>query len=231
MSSEKKVEIVETVRGEVSIKVSTFEQFLLDWIDTNKLATVLSVHSVLGRNTERVASWIRELPPGLPQIQPLISLFEKKEQESSINVRILCNYTDILLDYIIYIFKYYGLQLLKKGTRIDKDSEHNMSIATRLTRIYQIISNYIIGNPDLSNKEVRKKIGYKSKHRAIFKLSQDKTFLQSLTHKVFGPDVSEETEYSKRAEDEEERESLATRGGTRKIRQYNKHHKTYKLLK
>lgn len=230
MTSEEKIVVVP---GEVSIKISSFEQFLLDWIDNNKLANILSVHSVLGRNTERVASWIRELPAGLPQIQTLVSVLEEGQPKLHINVRKLCKYADILLDYVIYVFKYYGLELIMKGTSIDKDAEHNRSIATRLTRIYHIISNYIIGNPDLSNKEVRQKIKYKSKHRAIFKLSQDKTFLQSLAQNIWGPSVSEETEYTKvsQYEGEGKKEGLATRGGTRKIRRYNKHHKTYKLLK
>ena len=84
------------------------------------------------------------------------------------------------------------------------------------------MSTYIIGNPDLSIKEIRKVVKYKSKHREIFKVAQDITIFQS----VFGiaRGNSQQTNY-----DSDTSLSSSPRGGTRKIRRYNNRRKTSRL--
>jgi hypothetical protein len=227
-----------TVRGDVSINISGFEKFLRNWIDNNNLATILSVHSALGENTEAIARWVTTLPEGLPHIRPLLYVFNDKRRQplSKKKVRVLCEYTDLLLDYVIYIFKYYEYDFKLDGTEIDKHDEDNKSLAKRLTKIYKIISTYIIGNPDLSIKELRGNIGYKSKHRKIFKTAQDKTIVETISETLgIARGQSQETDYNVTPNTTPLHPSLlgtpppSPRGGTRKIRRYNNRRKTSRL--
>ena len=240
MSSEERVG---TVRGEVSINISSLENFLRNWIDNNKLATILSLHSVLGRSTETFAKLVTTLPEGLPAIQPLRYVFHNRgETLRKKKVNVLCEYTDLLLDYVIYIFKYYGYDFVMEGSEIDKEDEDNIFLAKRLTKIYQIISKYIIGNPDLSVKDIRRNDPkqHKSKHREIFKLAEDISMLKAISRAV--PQSVYETLGISRGQSQETNYTISpvhpslledtpppsptTRGGTRKIRRYNNHRKT-----
>jgi hypothetical protein len=228
MSSEEREEIVETVEGEPSIVISSFENFLRSWIDNDRLSFVLSVDSTLGVPIRSVAGLTTNLPPGLPHIQSLIAFFHANGQILSIKkVRVLCEYTDLLLDYVIYIFKYYGYHFIMEGTEIDKDNQDNIILAKRLTKIYQIMSKYIIGNPDLSDKNTRRKIKYETKHREMFKVAQDKTMVEVVSE-TFGiaRGNSQQTNYDS---DTSRSSSPRSRGGTRKIRRYKIRRKTSRL--
>jgi hypothetical protein len=226
MSSEEREEgeeIVETVEGEPSIVISSFENFLRSWIDNDRLSFVLGLDASIGGTIRTIAGLATTLPPGLPHIKPLLVFFhENKQPLTKKKVRVLCEYTDLLLDYVIYIFKYYEYDFKLKETGIDEHDKDNIILAKRLTKIYQIMSTYIIGNPDLSIKEIRKVVKYKSKHREIFKVAQDITIFQS----VFGiaRGNSQQTNY-----DSDTSLSSSPRGGTRKIRRYNNRRKTSRL--
>jgi len=233
MSSEEREEIVETVEGEPSIVISSFENFLRSWIDNDRLSFVLNVDSTLGVPIRSVAGLATNLPPGLPHIQSLIAFFHANGQILSIKkVRVLCEYTDLLLDYVIYIFKYYEYDFKLDGTDIDKHDEDNIILAKRLTKIYQIISTYIIGNPDLSIKEIREDVKYKSKHRLIFKETKKRTFFQSFSESLgIARGQSQDTDYVPSPLHPSLRDTPppSPRGGTRKIRRYNNRRKTSRL--
>ena len=210
----------EIVEGNVSINISSFEHFLRNWIDNDRLAFILNTYASLGGTIEMIAGITTSLPPGLPRIKPLVALFDDNGQRlSDKKIRVLCKYTDILLDYVIYIFKYYGYDFKMVERGIDKDDTGNIILAKRLTKIYQIMSTYIIGNPDLSIKEERARINYKTKHRMIFKVAQDPTLFESLFGLARGE--SQQTDYVPTP-------PSSPRGGTRKIRRQNKRRKTYR---
>jgi hypothetical protein len=221
MSSEEKLEIIE---GHVSIHIPGFEKFLRNWIDNDRLSIILSVDSSIGGTIRTIAGITTKLPSDLPHIQSLSAFFDANEQTLTIKqTHGLCQYTDHLLDYVIYIFKFYEYDFIMKKRSIDETDEDNILLAKRLTKIYKIMSNYIIGNPDLSIKEERVKIKYKTKHRSIFKLAQEKTFVQSLTETIgLFRGVSQETNYDPSS-------SPRGKGGTRKLRQYSRHRKTSRL--
>jgi hypothetical protein len=224
----------EIVQGDVSINISSFEHFLRNWIDNDRLAIILNTYASLGGTIGMIAEIATTLPPGLPRIKPLVVLFEENDETlRKKKIHVLCQYTDLLLDYVIYIFKYYGYDFKMVGTDIDKDDTGNIILAKRLTKIYKIMSTYIIGNPDLSIKEVRKEVKYKPKHRMIFKVAQDPTFFESLFGISRGQ--SQQTDYVPTPNTTPLRDSLQDsplssprRGGTRKIRRQNKHRKTYR---
>lgn len=210
----------EIVEGDVSVNISGFEQFLRNWIDNDRLAFILNTYASLGGTIEMIAGITTSLPPGLPRIKPLVVLFDDNGQRlSDKKIRVLCKYTDLLLDYVIYIFKYYGYDFKMVETAIDKDDTGNKLLAKRLTKIYKIMSTYIIGNPDLSIKEVRNEIKYKPKHRMIFKLEPQLTLFESLFGLARGQ--SQQTDYVPSP-------PSSPRGGTRKIRRQNKRRKTYR---
>jgi hypothetical protein len=205
----------------------SFEQFLRNWIDNDRLAFILNTYASLGGTIEMIAGITTSLPPGLPRIKPLVALFDDNGQRlSDKKIRVLCKYTDILLDYVIYIFKYYGYDFKMVERGIDKDDTGNKLLAKRLTKIYKIMSTYIIGNPDLSIKEERAR--YKTKHRMIFKVAQDPTFFESLFGISRGQ--SQQTDYvpSPLHPSLQDSPPSSPRGGTRKIRRQNKRRKTYR---
>ena len=227
----------EIVQGDVSINISGFEHFLRNWIDNDQLALILNTYASLGGTIEIIAGIATTLPTGLPRIKPLVVLFEENEERlRKKKVHVLCQYTDILLDYVIYIFKYYGYDFKMVETHIDKHDTGNIILAERLTKIYQIISTYIIGNPDLSIKEERVRIKYETKHRMIFKLTKKRTFVEAFSD-TFGiaRGESQQTDYVPSPNTTPLRDSLQDsppssprRGGTRKIRRQNKRRKTYR---
>lgn len=227
-------EVLETIKGDASIKghatvhIPSFEKFLRKWIDNDRLNYILSFNASIGHHFNASIGGIinfagikSKLPPGLPEIKSLSSFFN--EPVSTQQIHMLCNYTDHLLDYVIYIFKFYDYKFKMDGNRIDKMDEDNILLAKRITKIYKIISNYIIGNPDLSIKEEREKIKYKPKHRKIFKIAQDKTMVQSISE-TFGLSraESQETDYNISPP------PSPKNGGTRKLRRYN-NRKTVRL--
>jgi hypothetical protein len=227
----------EIVQGDVSINISGFEHFLRNWIDNDRLAFILGVDASIGGTIRRIAGILTSLPTGLPRIKPLVVLFEENGQTLNIEkLRILCQYTDLLLDYVIYIFKYYGYDFKMVETHIDKHDTGNIILAERLTKIYQIISTYIIGNPDLSIKEERVRIKYETKHRMIFKVIKKRTYFEAFSD-TFGiaRGESQQTDYVPTPSTSPLHHSLQDsplssprRGGTRKIRRQNKHRKTYR---
>jgi hypothetical protein len=209
-------EVLKTIKGHATIHIPSFEKFLRKWIDNDRLNYILQFNASIG-GIINFAGITSKLPPGLPEIKSLLSFFN--EPVSTQQIHMLCNYTDHLLDYVIYIFKFYEYKFKMDGNRIDKTDEDNILLAKRITKIYKIISNYIIGNPDLSIKEEREKIKYKPKHRKIFKIAQDKTMVQSISE-TFGLSraESQETDYN----------DSQRSGGTRKLRRYN-NRKTVRL--
>jgi len=217
-----------TIEGVASIYISSFENFLRIWIDNGRLDNIMGTHQNYSGVTEFMVGVATSLPSGLPKINPLMSLFsERREILSKKKIKVLCEYTDLLLYYVIYIFKYYGYEFTMNGqNKIDED-EYNILLAKRLTKIYKIISKYIIGNPDLSIKEERTKTQINPKYREIFKLAQDLTMFQSIFGLSRG--VSGETNYDDFIEESPLHPSLGAsprRGGTRKLRMYKRHRKT-----
>jgi hypothetical protein len=230
MSNEERLE---TIEGKASVHISDFENFLRNWIDNDRLSFVLGLDSHMGGTIRTIAGITTNLPPGLPHIQSLSAFFHANHQTlSNIKIHVLCEYTDLLLDYVIYIFKFFEYDFKMKRTHIDKDDEDNIILAKRVTKIYQIISNYIIGNPDLSNKEARKETKYKTKHRKIFKMAQEKTIFEAVAE-TFGiaRSQSQETDYNipSRRPSLQGSPPPSPKGGTRKIRQQNNHRKTSRL--
>ena len=194
MSDESKKRL-KTIEGYVSVHTPSFEKFLQNWIDNDRLSFVLTIDANMGQTIRSIAGIATTLPPGLPHIESLSSFFDDKLTLKQTHV--LCQYTDRLLDYVIYIFKYYNYDFKTDGNRIDNTDEDNILLAKRLTKIYKIISNYIIGNPDLSIHEQRENINYKPKHRKIFKLAQDKTIVQSFRETIgLSRGDSQETDYN-----------------------------------
>jgi hypothetical protein len=197
MSDESKKRL-RTIEGYVSVHTPSFEKFLQKWIDNDRLSFVLSIDASIGQTIRSIAGIATTLPPGLPHIESLASFFDENDDKLSLKqTHVLCQYTDRLLDYVIYIFKYYNYDFKTDGNRVDKTDEDNILLAKRLTKIYKIISNYIIGNPDLSIHEQRENINYKTKHRKIFKLAQDKTIVQSFRETIgLSRGDSQETDYN-----------------------------------
>jgi len=221
-----------TIEGAASIYISSFENFLRIWIDNGILDNIMGTHQNYSGVTEFMVGVATSLPSGLPKINPLMSLFsERRETLSKKKIKVLCEYTDLLLYYIIYIFKYYGYEFTMNEQNTIHEHEDNILLAKRLTKIYKIISKYIIGNPDLSIKEERTKTKINPKYREIFKLAQDLTMFQS----IFGISrgVSQETNYNQTPQVTPLHPSLGDspppsprRGGTRKLRIYKRHRKT-----
>jgi hypothetical protein len=225
-----------TIEGVASVYISSFENFLRIWIDNDRLDNIMGTHQNYSGVTEFMVGVATSLPSGLPKINPLMSLFsERREILSKKKIKVLCEYTDLLLYYVIYIFKYYGYEFTMNGqNKIDED-EYNILLAKRLTKIYKIISKYIIGNPDLSIKEERTKTQINPKYREIFKLAQDLTMFQSIGQSIFGLSrgVSGETNYNQTPQVTPLHPSLGPspppsprRGGTCKIRMTKRHRKT-----
>jgi hypothetical protein len=232
MSSEEKLEKIE---GQVSIHIPSFEKFLRNWIDNDRLSFILSVDASIGETIRTIAGIATKLPSGLPHIQSLSAFFSANEQSfTRKQTQVLCQYTDLLLDYVIYIFRYYNYEFKMEGSNIDKTITDNILLAKRLTKIYKIISTYIIGNPDLSIKAQRTKIKYIPKHKMIFKLGQEKTMVQSIRETLgLSRGVSQETEYNVTPIHPSllptPPSSPRGKGGTRKLRQYSRHRKTSRL--
>ena len=221
----------EIVEGDVSVNISGFEHFLRNWIDNDRLAFILNTYASLGGTIGMITGILTSLPTGLPRIKPLVVLFEENDERlRKKKVHVLCQYTDILLDYVIYIFKYYGYDFKMVERGIDKHATGNIILAERLTKIYKIISTYIIGNPDLSIKEERVRIKYETKHRMIFKLTKKRTFVEAFSD-TFGiaRGESQQTDYVPTPNTTPLRPSdNSPTGGTRKIRRQNKRRKTYR---
>ena len=70
----------EIVQGDVSINISSFEHFLRNWIDNDRLAFILNTYASLGGTIEMIAGIATSLPPGLPRIKPLVVLFEENDE-------------------------------------------------------------------------------------------------------------------------------------------------------
>ncbi len=129
----------------------------------------------------------------------------RKGEISRENQRRMCEFKDHLLDYVMYIFSYYGMNFtdtenknifITYGTNPNRNngsiSEVNYDLidnsfkilAVRLSKIYKIITNYIIGFYDLSQYSVRKELLQPSRyfgnsrvlfpthHRMIFILAE-----------------------------------------------------------
>lgn len=206
-----------------------FENFLVNWIDSGKLMLFLDIDSNTFGAMKKLSGIFTNLPSGIPDVISLKAYFTKKGQSlNEDKVHILCEFMDKLLDYVIYVFKYYSFDFITKDGRIDSQNEANILLAKRLTKMYKIISKYIIGNPDLSQKEVRKEANYKSRHRSIFKLGEEKSISIAGILGIFqnptkdGKRSHEETEYIKKSK------SKSRGGGTRKLRQDTSNNKTYK---
>jgi len=210
---------------------SYFETFLENWIDNDRLSIVLTLHGNASVLTKAVAGICTSLPSGIPSFIPLNDILlkggitdEKPKNE------ILSNFKDILMTYIIYVFKYYGFDftlkdIIKSGKRIfiiDEMNQSNLLLAYRLKKIYGILTQYIIGGPDLSNKasriQMRSDYNIQTPHREIFKLTETPTWLDYFGIKrrqrsLSGDDI-EECELS--------RVRTHSEGGTRRKRKYNR---------
>lgn len=205
-----------TIEGVASIYISSFENFLLSWIDNDRLDYIMGTHKNYSGVTEFIVGVATSLPSGLPKINPLLSLFSERLRKPKIKV--LCEYTDLLLEYVIYIFKYYEYEFTMNEQNKMDEHEDNILLAKRITKIYKIISKYIIGNPDLSIKEERTKTKINPKYREIFKLAQDLTMFQSIFGLSRG--VSQDTNYNLTPP------PSPRGGGTRNLRMFKRHRKT-----
>jgi hypothetical protein len=179
--------------------VSSFENFLRNWIDNDYLDRAIGI----AKNhqwTVSWAAWFKSIP-SLPEIVTINDIFLREgTRPSKRSVAIYCDYKDHLMDYIIFIFKYYGYSFTIKtdegktedifqkysdangnisdaNVEIIKDKYETQAIfACRLSKIYKIITKYIVGFYDLSEHSVReelaaKRIQLKTRHRKIFILS------------------------------------------------------------
>lgn len=161
---------------------SSFERFLINWIDTDKLDSYMGIVKSNPSITSLGAWAVGFSSP--PQLLTLEDIMRQNGQISRDNQRRMCKFKDHLLDYVMYIFSYYGMNFtdtttsplqsifISYGTapngnngsiskeNYDKIGEPFKILALRLSKIYKIITKYIIGFDDLSQHSVRKKLLY-----------------------------------------------------------------------
>ena len=177
---------------------SSFERFLINWIDTDKLDSYMGIVKSNPSITSLGAWAVGFSSP--PQLLTLEDIMRQNGQISRDNQRRMYEFKDHLLDYVMYIFSYYGMNFthtittttppekqsifITYGTapngntgsiskkNYDKIDEPFKILALRLSKIYKIITKYIIGFHDLSQHSVRKDLlydrGYHGPSRVIF---------------------------------------------------------------
>jgi hypothetical protein len=178
VSSDAREKAEKEEKEEKSDNKNAFERFLEKWIDSDWLVFALGCYNTFGGPVSgAIGGFFIKLPDGLPNVvvlkleKAMIDVIKPKSDEFSVINKILCKYKDNLMDFIIYLFKYYGMELT--GTFAYNTDEHNKKIARRLKKMYEIITNYFIGGPDLSDKSVRKLLKLKTRHSKIFNIVDD----------------------------------------------------------
>jgi hypothetical protein len=171
---------------------SSFEHFLITWIDTDKLDSYMSIVKTNPVITS-LGAWAAGFSSP-PQLLTLEDIMMQKGEISRENQRRMCAFKDHLLDYVMYIFNYYGMNFtdtennqnifITYGTNpngidgsiseedYDQIGVNFKILAVRLSKIYKIITKYIIGFYDLSQHYVRKELlqpsRYSGKSRLMF---------------------------------------------------------------
>jgi hypothetical protein len=174
----------ETIEPPSTQSTSSFEHFLIKWIDTDKLDRYMSIVKSNPGITS-FGAWAAGFPSP-PTLFTLEDIMRRKSEISRENQRRMCEFKDHLLDYVMYIFNYYGMNFtdtannqsifITYGTdptgidgSISEDEYHQIDVkfkilALRISKIYKIITNYIIGFYDLSQHSVRKDLIQPSRH-------------------------------------------------------------------
>lgn len=175
----------ETIEPPSRQSTSSFEHFLIKWIDTDKLDSYMgwlqSSHSIV--STVASLSGMKPIP-NLKTLESIMithtgrSYIVSSRNISEEDKTTYCQFKDHLLEYILYVFGHYnhtfeedGVNIFekychrpKKGIRnpkaIEKDEFDLIPpefklTAVRIRKIYKIITKYIIGFDDLSDHSVR----------------------------------------------------------------------------
>jgi hypothetical protein len=226
VSSDAKEKAEKKEEAEKSKNINSFESFLEKWIDSDWLVFALGCYNTIGGDASNfIGGFFVTLPQGLPNAvvlkleKAMVDVIKPKSNEFSVIHTILCKYKDNLMDFIIYLFKYYGMVLVKndKGKYIIND--HNKKIAGRLKKIYEIITNYFIGGPDLSDIPIRRVLKMSTRHSKIFNIlkstigksgkikltrkKQPKTLFQAVVKRLTPPFRKEIGESEKSGESDE----------------------------
>ncbi len=186
-----------TIEPATPENTSSFEHFLVNWIDTDKLDSYMGWQQSASQIVW-IATKVWGMKP-IPEIETLENIMTIPSRHFSEEEKIkYCQFKDHLLEYILYVFSYYNYTFEEDGVNIfeiychrqkkgiqnpktiestDFDSiptEFKLT-AKRIRKIYKIITKYIIGFDDLSNSSVRealKDTNIRTKHRLIFFLGE-----------------------------------------------------------
>ena len=248
LTNEEKEKAKKKQQHENTNNINAFDKFLEKWIDSGWLVFALGCYNTVGGDASKfIGGFFVSLPDGLPNAtvlkleKTMVDVIKPKPTEFSVINNILCKYKDNLMDFVIYLFKYYGMILVKDDKNKYIVNESNKKIAARLKKMYEIITNYFIGGPDLSDMSIRRLLKMTTKYSKIFNIVEStvgksgkirltrkkipKTTFQSVvtTLKRFTPPLltGRETGESE-SESEEEKEDDEKKGGkrTRKNRKY-----------
>lgn len=182
--------------------ISSFENFLIKWIDTGNLDTYMGV----AKRFPGIVSFGVQVAghKAPPDIRTLEYIFNSSLTPiTRNNIITYCEFKDVLLDYMLYIFNYYGHTFEEDGINIfekycknsdkyegkitkkeyDNIDEKFKITAVRIRKIYKIITKYIIGFYDLSDHSIRQTLladkshfgrreKIKTRHRMIFILGE-----------------------------------------------------------
>jgi hypothetical protein len=178
------INMSQTIEPATQENTSSFEDFLIKWIDTDKLDSYMGIVKSNPGIISFVVSAIGL--PSPPTLFTLEDVMRRKGEISRENQRQMCEFKDHLLDYVMYIFSYYGMNFthtittttppekqsifITYGTapnsnngsiseeNYDKIDDSFKILALRISKIYKIITKYIIGFYDLSQHSVRKEL-------------------------------------------------------------------------
>ena len=83
--------------------ISPFENFLCNFIDSDRLLKGIEAHHSAPWLISFITGIATDLPDDLPKINSLLDFFKEHGHKiTKPQLRVLCQYTDLLLDYIIY---------------------------------------------------------------------------------------------------------------------------------
>ena len=188
----------QTIEPATQENTSSFEDFLIKWIDTDKLDTYMgwlqSSHSIV--STVASLSGMKPIP-NLKTLENIIASSSPGHFSEEDKIK-YCHFKDHLLEYILYVFGHYkhtfeqdGVNIFEKYCHRPKEGIQNPKTiesaefdlippefkltAKRIRKIYKIITKYIIGFDDLSDSSVRealKDTNIRTTHRLIFFLGE-----------------------------------------------------------
>lgn len=173
------------------IDKSRMETFMTDWIDSDKLYVLLKSYRIVGPGltTIFICPFLKLPAVSPPPIIRAESMTTPEDRDDPKIQILLCKMKDSWMSIILFALSYFNHNYVIDTSGLSEEKQKdNDKLKHRLICIYRILTDLIIGGPDLSDKSIQDKfideetgeIRYKSAYSHIFQTDNKKSSSKSI---------------------------------------------------